>query len=116
MQASTRAKKIVITPVCKDFLRVAIAKSESLDILCSHWAPEEGYDDRGNKIEIKDLPSWIPKLSGDAFMVGEDDKMVRKNADALVGQPAFGKRNYSASGSKDTVTYKIVFGPDQCSM
>ncbi len=74
--------------VCKDFLKFAIKRSDSLDIICRPWAPiNSGVQ----------LPSWIPMLSGTAFR--PDAKMVhsRVKADSLVGLPMHGKGNYNAA-------------------
>jgi hypothetical protein len=50
-----------------------------------------------------DLPSWVAKIDGASFALfphagmGHIEKVGRKNADALVGLPQEGQRNYSAA-------------------
>jgi hypothetical protein len=84
--------------VFKNFLNLAIKKSESLDIICRPWAPNKGVDADDQPQEIK-LPSWIPSLSRKPFQPTVHGNMVRYNPDPLVG-PAGGRKFYNASGSK----------------
>ncbi len=103
--------------VCKQFMIFAIGKSESLDLLCRPWAPEE---------EDRPLPSWIPTLAGIAFGVENNDnapggrKMTRQNADPLVGSPNLGRKIYAACkslsarheedwGFRDTAGGRVMF-------
>ncbi|OCL04902.1 HET-domain-containing protein, partial [Glonium stellatum] len=78
--------------VYRQFLKFAIARSKSLDIVCHPWAPEPPKDEPR-------LPSWISQLSGGPF-----DKKPFQNsygrvlADPLVGSPGHGPRKYNASG------------------
>jgi hypothetical protein len=83
--------------VYKKFLRLAIQKSGSVDIMCRPWAPTTGIDATGNPQKI-DLPSWILSISKKPFRPNQLKDMVRYNPDPLVG-PAGGKM-YSASGLK----------------
>lgn len=71
--------------VCRDFLAFTIHRSESLDMICFPWAP----DDPG-------LPSWIPRLSDKAYGLCNDNTYRRINADPLVGSPGSGRRHYNA--------------------
>jgi hypothetical protein len=90
--------------VCKHFMKFAISKSDSLDLLCRPWAPE-GLN----------LPSWIPDLSGAVFGSKSDRraagkrKMTRRNADPLVGQAGLQNRNYSAA-RHTTASEALRFG------
>ncbi|KAI7309293.1 hypothetical protein KC315_g13059 [Hortaea werneckii] len=65
-----------ILEVCKDFLRFAMNRSSSLDMLCFPWAPNDDS-----------LPSWIPQLKGSAFSPNRNQVHRRINADPLVGRP-----------------------------
>lgn len=76
--------------VCKDFLKVAIAQSKSLDIICRPWAPKPTHNEQ-------DIPSWVPQLSRAPFELVEK-VYKRVEADPLVGSPGIGQKNYNASG------------------
>ncbi|KAI7617988.1 hypothetical protein KC319_g19202, partial [Hortaea werneckii] len=65
-----------VLEVCKDFLRFAMSRSSSLDMLCFPWAPNDDS-----------LPSWIPQLKGSAFSPNRNQVHRRINADPLVGRP-----------------------------
>lgn len=65
-----------VLEVCKDFLRFAMNRSGSLDMLCFPWAPNDDS-----------LPSWIPQLKGSAFWPNRNQVHRRINADPLVGRP-----------------------------
>ena len=54
--------------VCKDFVKLAIQNSQSLDILCMPWAPN-----------VDKLPSWIPVRSQAATIGDNDSKSQRVN-------------------------------------
>jgi Heterokaryon incompatibility protein (HET) len=89
-----------------DFVQYCIQKTESLDIICRHWAlpvtqahiAGSGSTLRKRAVdatEIK-LPSWTGLLKDSAF--GPPTKFTgRLNADSLVGDP--GQRVYNASGN-----------------
>jgi Heterokaryon incompatibility protein (HET) len=79
--------EIPIYDVCKNFLAFAIPRSQSLDILCRPWAPE-----------VPDLPSWLPKTTGAAFVLDRTKVYRRVKADPLVGSPELGRRTYQACG------------------
>ncbi|KAK4443183.1 hypothetical protein QBC34DRAFT_488484 [Podospora aff. communis PSN243] len=83
--------------VFKQFLEHAIGRSQSLDIICRPWAPEEGFDANGNSQTVK-LPSWIPSLNRKPFRPTRHGDMVRFNPDPLVGPASFRHRFYQASG------------------
>jgi hypothetical protein len=98
--------------VFKNFLRYAVQRSQSLDILCRPWAPSSGVDANGQRQEIT-LPSWITSLSRKPFRPTEQRNMVRFNPDPLVGPATFRHRLYSASGLR-TPTFEYVenYGPE----
>jgi hypothetical protein len=73
--------------VCREFVNFVIHRSRSLDIICRPWAPIH-YE----------LPTWIPQISGLAFARNPRGIYSRVRADALVGKPSIGGRNYNASG------------------
>jgi hypothetical protein len=109
-----------------DFIRFSIHRSDptkALDILCRPWAPTpqkaleitiQGEETRKQEL----MPSWIPQLGGAAFaMTTQPDghaKLVRQNADPLVGLPDSGGQtncnaNYNANGSKKVDLTTLCF-------
>ena len=92
--------------VFKRFLKYAIDRSKSLDILCRPWAPEAGEDASGKWHQIT-LPSWIPSLARKPFRPTQQRNMVRFNPDPLVGPATFRHRLYSASGLEEP-TFEYV--------
>jgi hypothetical protein len=89
--------------VFKLFVNSAIRRSNSLDIICRPWAPEQGWDDMKNEIFTIKLPSWMPKISNQPFERNHNGKMSRVNADALVGSPNSVPKVYNASQSEKLV-------------
>lgn len=81
--------------VFKRFLKLAIAKSRSLDILCRPWAPVLHI---GKKITF---PSWILNLERKPFQATKSGKMIRYNPDPLVGPAIFRLKFFNASGLGD---------------
>lgn len=79
--------------VCMDFVAFAIMQSESLDVICRPWVPEE------LKQEHK-LPSWLIGTDSCAFRPRSGGTFVRVNADPLVGQNAMHSKRYSACGNR----------------
>lgn len=75
--------------VCKDFLEFVFKRSQSIDMICRPWAPDD-----------PDLPSWIPPLSRSAFAPGVRRVHRRVHADPLVGEPGNGLKPYRASSSR----------------
>ncbi|KAI1461619.1 heterokaryon incompatibility protein-domain-containing protein [Annulohypoxylon moriforme] len=71
------------------FLKHAIGKSKSLDILCRPWAPA--------KMKSK-LPSWILDETRKPFRETTRNKMIRYNPDPFVGA-AVRRKFYTASGN-----------------
>jgi hypothetical protein len=83
--------------VYKDFTRFCINSSNSLDIICRHWAmPVKKKGDEEERYVTLDLPSWIPLLSDSEFGEPEEVYRGRKNGDNLVGP--VGRPRYNASG------------------
>lgn len=86
--------------VYTDFVQYCIQTTDSLDIICRHWAlpvyEERLALTRGARelLEPLRMPSWIGLLEDSAF--GPPSRYTgRKNADSLVGEP--GRRIYNAS-------------------
>jgi hypothetical protein len=83
-----------LTDVCADFMEYCIETSDSLDILCRHWAPMPKRLTKREKLQLKiegrqeekeHMPTWIPSIEGHVY--GEPLGVFegRKNADSLVG-------------------------------
>ncbi|KAL9615691.1 MAG: hypothetical protein Q9160_009332 [Pyrenula sp. 1 TL-2023] len=101
--------------ICKEFIQFCVRQnisrdpSRALDVICRAWAIE-----MEEKVNEPDLPSWLPQLSKASYgMVlgpGIDGmRMVRKNADSLVGLPNVTHRNYNAAETKglDRKTFRF---------
>lgn len=81
--------------VFKDFIEFAIKSSESLDIICRHWAPVIKEKDspptpqhkrrKGDAPARKRLPSWIPSVSRSPYGSPEDALLGRVYGDSFVG-------------------------------
>ena len=89
--------------VCKELLSYTIRTGNSLDIICRPWVPEE--------VTTPAKPSWLLTTLHTAFRIQPDGSYVRTNADALVGRPNQGKRNYNASST--TRVQGFAFGKDE---
>ena len=76
--------------VCKDFLEFVFARSQSLDIICSPWVPEEAKFD-------KERPSWLRTTAVAPYRSQRDWTLQRAHADSLVGLPGRGRQSYDAS-------------------
>lgn len=74
--------------VCADFIDYCIENSNSLDILCRHWAPES---------PMADMPSWILQVDGHAYG-GPKQRKGRVNGDSFVGGSER-RSHYTASGN-----------------
>lgn len=76
--------------VCKRFVQFAIQDSQSLDILCTPWAPPS-----------ERLPSWVPNSSQASEVMNRHNVFQRVNGDSFVSSPPFSKferiRIYDAS-------------------
>lgn len=84
-----------IRDVFGDFIEYCVETSDSLDVLCRHWAPVVSKPDEGKAIP---MPSWILSINGHAFGGPKKLLQTRINGDSLVG----GSENrsfYRASGS-----------------
>lgn len=85
--------------VYRDFVKWVIEDSESLDIICRHWALKE----RKTQYEtgptaaprLVELPTWILTSEEGSFGFGEAVFRGRKAGDSFVGLP--GEAYYSAS-------------------
>lgn len=92
IRASMEAKRITVDykksvfQVCRDFLAFTINRSQSLDMICRPWAPDDPM-----------LPSWIPPLSGKAFGLSTNKTYRRVNADPLVRSPGWDLGHYNAA-------------------
>ena len=99
---------------CKDFVDYSIRQSEAsraLDILCRPWAPRP-QNVQPEDSQLWELPSWIRSVKDAAFEVNTSplgQKIGRISADALVGLPTFGQRNYSAAETKKLDLRKVRF-------
>jgi Heterokaryon incompatibility protein (HET) len=81
-----------LVDVCADFMDYCIEKSQSLDIICRHWAPLPQEQTEREKLrpsaipeEVEILPTWIPSIRGHAFGTPEDALQGRSNGDSFVG-------------------------------
>lgn len=91
--------------MCKDFLEFTMKRSNSLDMLCIPWAPNNS-----------DLPSWIPRLKGSAFAPSINGIHRRVNADSLVGRPGHPggyPKPYRASRGMPAIC-KFKSGDERC--
>ena len=99
---------------CKDFVEFSIRQSEAsraLDIMCRPWAPRAQNAQPADS-QLWELPSWIRSVKDAAFEVNTSpagQKIGRVSADALVGLPTFGQRNYSAAETKKLDLKKFRF-------
>jgi len=105
-----------LTDVCADFMEYCIETSESLDILCRHWAPMPKRLTKREKVQLKiegrqeekeHMPTWIPSIEGHVY--GEPLGVFegRRNADSLVGGvERQNQQHYRASkGLRPAVTF-----------
>ncbi|GAP92967.1 putative ankyrin and HET domain protein [Rosellinia necatrix] len=84
------------------FVTRSISQSESLDIICRHWAPALD-DENGGDI----LPTWISGLSKSAFGIPGTGQ-GRQNGENFVSYlPHDQRRRYSASNSSPAVIQMI---------
>jgi hypothetical protein len=90
--------KKTLLEVYTDFVRWAINTSQSLDIICRHWAIPEREKQPANYPELSVLPSWTKRTSGSPFGRQEEAFNGRKHGDSIVGMN--GQRIYNASHGK----------------
>jgi hypothetical protein len=81
--------------VCADFIEYCIEHSNSLDILCRHWAPEAKLSRHSDMVV---MPSWILPITGAAFGGPEQSLRSRVNGDSFVGGTER-RGHYTASGN-----------------
>lgn len=81
--------------VCADFIEYCIERSNSLDILCRHWAPPPKPSPHS---EMVDMPSWILPITGHAFGGPQQSQKGRVNGDSFVGGSER-RGPYTASGN-----------------
>jgi len=96
-----------LTNVCANFVEYCIEKSQSLDIICRHWAPDLPVSPplesmTFEKVEhMKDeerMPAWIPSITGYAYAGPSGVLKPRTNSDSLVGSADHRKQKpYNAS-------------------
>lgn len=92
-----------LVDVCKDFVEYCVYISDSLDIICRHWAPVPKKRILSVLEKIREhnapakehLPSWISPVSRSPFGGPEDLLNGRANGDSLVGTP--NQKNYNAA-------------------
>ncbi|KAA8567074.1 hypothetical protein EYC84_010148 [Monilinia fructicola] len=101
-----------LSDVCADFMEYCIEKSNSLDILCRHWAPKpkpktarETVQNTKSPCEDENMPSWIPCIDRYAFGSPRKAKMGRINGDSFVD--GSGRSQYNASFG---LTPRVRFG------
>ena len=99
---------------CKDFVEFSVHQSEpsrALDIMCRPWAQRD-QNVQPTDSQLSELPTWIRSVKDSAFEVytsPSGQKIGRISADALVGLPTFGQRNYSAAETKRLDLKKLRF-------
>jgi hypothetical protein len=98
-----------LTDVCADFMEYCVETSQSLDILCRHWAPPPKSPTPLEKLklekelrfqDVEKMPTWIPSIKGHAYGGPEDVLMGRRNGDSFVGcHERQNHQHYHASGN-----------------
>jgi len=95
--------------VYRDFIAWVVEQSESLDIICRHWALKEKERQLDNgptaAPRLVELPSWILTAEDGSYGFGEAVFRGRKAGDSFVGLP--GEASYAASGR---TTPNVRFG------
>lgn len=105
-----------------DFIDYCIETSESLDIICRHWAPApKGRRRNTSTTDLdapRDSPTWVSVITGSAFGGPEVLLEGRCNADSLVGTTSRKHhRNYNASGDlKPSYRMEKIAQPKQMIM
>jgi hypothetical protein len=106
-----------LTDVYADFMEYCIEKSDSLDILCRHWAPLPKelttrqrfvLFKKGQKEEKEMLPTWIPTIDGHAYGGPLGVLGGRKNGDCLVG--GLGRLNQQEYNASEDLRPCVKFG------
>ncbi|KAH9211833.1 heterokaryon incompatibility protein-domain-containing protein [Leptodontidium sp. 2 PMI_412] len=78
-----------LAELCSDFIDYCVEKSESLDIICRHWAPIP-KDQKQPLLTLHAeliMPTWVSSIAGSAFGAPEAALQGRSNGDSLVGIP-----------------------------
>lgn len=98
-----------LTDVCADFMEYCVETSQSLDILCRHWAPppkpltplEKLKLEKEDRVqEVEKMPTWIPSIKGHAYGGPLDVLTGRRNGDSFVGcHERQNHQHYHASGN-----------------
>jgi hypothetical protein len=110
-----------LSDIYTDFIDYCIETSQSLDIICRHWAPKLRERSSletlrsGPKTE-ENMPSWIPSIMGSAFGDPETALLGRIHGDSLVGMPSRqNHQSYNASaGLKPWVHFgRMAEGKDE---
>ena len=92
--------------VYQKFVQWTVKTSDSLDIICRHWAlPERKKKGPTTPYLIQKLPTWIKTVDKSSFGRGSDVYEGRRAGESFVGLP--GKSVYTASGRK---TARVKFG------
>lgn len=79
-----------VPEVCKDVMRYAFSKTQSLNMICRPWAPRIAQ-------KSMTLPTWIQPVTKSAFGPAYNGTYTRINADPLVGKPGPGQCFYNAT-------------------
>jgi len=96
-----------VLEVYTDFLEWVIYTTDSIDIICRHWAtPErERVRRRNNPTSLTTLPSWIQTVNNSPWGFHGQEFDGRINGDSIVG--IAGRRRYNASNWKKP---EVCFG------
>ena len=90
--------------VYKDFTEFCVKSSNSLDIICRHWAKSISGGERDK------LPSWIPLLADSEYGSPGEEHRGRKNGQGLVGP--VGQPCFKASGDTDASSVTFQDAPN----
>ncbi|KAF2030897.1 HET-domain-containing protein [Setomelanomma holmii] len=83
--------------IYRDFMKWVVYTSNSLDIICRHWALPERQTKTPTTPRLVELPSYIQLVDNSAFGRGAEVFDGRNAGDSFVGRP--GDNIYHASGS-----------------
>lgn len=102
--------------VWADFMEYCIEKSQSLDIICRHWAPRPRKKpplevlelEKQGRVEEEKIPTWVPAIDKHEYGGALGILDGRKNGDSLVGiLERQHQQRYNASGG---LLPSFVFG------
>jgi hypothetical protein len=93
--------------ICRDFSLYTVDHLRSLDIICRPWAPQG-----------QDLPSWMPSVFRNSYVIGKDGFYKRAAADPLIGNSnQSGPTAYSAAlETEPTYRYDPAINPRELSL